>query len=50
MHLVVDDKTGELITTEVKKRNRFPKPGERKATKKSVTEEAVIFWKENKNK
>ena len=48
MHLVVDNKLGELITNEVKRRNRYPKPGERKATVKSITEEIILSWEENR--
>jgi len=48
MHLVVDNKVGELITSEVKRRNRYLKPGQRKHTKRTVTEEIILEWKENK--
>ncbi len=48
MHLVVDKKVGALIDNEVNRRNRYLKPGQRKHTKRTVTEEIILTWQENK--
>jgi len=47
MHLVVDEKIGDVVSKEVERRNKKLKPGERRHTSKSVTEEAIIYWKDN---
>ena len=48
MHLVVDNRVGELITSEVNRRNRYLKPGQRKHNKRTVTEEIVLSWEEKR--
>ncbi len=51
MHLVVNDKIGELVVNEMNRRNKVRKVGERKHTKKSITHEAILLWdKDRKSK
>lgn len=43
-HLTVDGKIHALIEKECNERNKARKLGDRKSTKQSITEEAIIFW------
>lgn len=47
-YLTISLEVNEIFEKEIDRRNRKLKPGERSHTKQSATEEAILFWKENK--